>query len=579
MAVNMTAQSIAVGDNWVKVGNDYVGDQPSGGGGSADVLLFPLTLSGAGRLGFYQDYSELSSVGSHTFYVQRTHGSSGAVGVTYASSGDSHSIVTGSLSWADGEIGVKSITVPVSSKSNGEHRIALTLSSPTNGAALHNGSHTVAYGVIDDGTIAADNDAVFYDSAAVTNGTGTQASPYNNIYDAIANVGSKRYLYGKGTTVPDGTNTCNPNGGGGIVNCINFPAARAGEANRLIIRNWPSNTWTVSGGGGNEEIGFYSDGGKNYITFKGIDFSALSAWSGVGSKFAEGGGISCHKAVSEGINVELCTFDNIDGSTNTAGFNPYLVNGAKVWRSTFNNIKVNGDATNANSSGVLTYSGENISVQRCEFSNCHSGVYQKRVEAIGDVSIKAQFNKFESEVGVLLGTAGGGNSHSYSLIQSNLFKGCTKSGIDHNNIFQTSTLGEKHHWSNNVFDGCGSGELAAISFQYAYSTIIFNNIMFNCRKVWADVQDRSSLKTPDVEYADYNNETGTTLTSQRYEYRAVNYSTAAALDTAFGFCTNDAQTAPSFTNTAIDDYTTSLSAGVAATAQGIYLTSTEVIGA
>lgn len=31
MSVNMTAQSIAVGDNWTKVGNDYVGDQPNGG--------------------------------------------------------------------------------------------------------------------------------------------------------------------------------------------------------------------------------------------------------------------------------------------------------------------------------------------------------------------------------------------------------------------------------------------------------------------------------------------------------------------------------------------------------------------
>jgi hypothetical protein len=30
MAVDMTTQSIAVGDNWVKVGNDYVGDNPSG---------------------------------------------------------------------------------------------------------------------------------------------------------------------------------------------------------------------------------------------------------------------------------------------------------------------------------------------------------------------------------------------------------------------------------------------------------------------------------------------------------------------------------------------------------------------
>ena len=37
MPVNMTTQSIAVGDNWVKVGNDYVGDQPNGAtsGGTA----------------------------------------------------------------------------------------------------------------------------------------------------------------------------------------------------------------------------------------------------------------------------------------------------------------------------------------------------------------------------------------------------------------------------------------------------------------------------------------------------------------------------------------------------------------
>ena len=38
MAVNMTSQSIAVGDNWTKVGNDYVGSSPNGAG-----LLFTPT--------------------------------------------------------------------------------------------------------------------------------------------------------------------------------------------------------------------------------------------------------------------------------------------------------------------------------------------------------------------------------------------------------------------------------------------------------------------------------------------------------------------------------------------------------
>jgi len=37
MSVNMTAQTIAVGDNWTKVGNDYIGDSPNGStsGGTA----------------------------------------------------------------------------------------------------------------------------------------------------------------------------------------------------------------------------------------------------------------------------------------------------------------------------------------------------------------------------------------------------------------------------------------------------------------------------------------------------------------------------------------------------------------
>ena len=48
MAVNMTAQSIAVGDNWTKVGNDYVGSSPNGatsGGTAALAWSAPSGLS------------------------------------------------------------------------------------------------------------------------------------------------------------------------------------------------------------------------------------------------------------------------------------------------------------------------------------------------------------------------------------------------------------------------------------------------------------------------------------------------------------------------------------------------------
>lgn len=539
----------------VGTSGDFESKEPNGPA-PVDSFALNIDLTTAGRIGFYVDYSELATTGTHKFYVCRTHGTAGAVSVDYSSLGDSHTSVSGTLDWADGEADVRGpIEVVVPSKSAGDHRMYLQLSSPTGGAVLHDGTYTRAYGVIDDGTIAGDGDAVFYYSAA-SGGTGTQADPYDSIYTARDNVGSKRYIYGKGTTVPDGTNTANPNGGGGIVNCINFPATRTGESDRLYVRNWPGETWLVSGGGGNEEIGFYSDGGRDYISFKGIDFDGLHAWASVAGKFAEGGGISNHKAAAEGINVEHCTFNDIDGSTNTAGFNPYLINGSKVWFSTFNDVAVNGDNTHANSAGLLTYSGSNISVQECKVTNTHSGVYQKRVENIGDVSISARFNLFESEVGVLLGTAGGGNSHSYSIAQCNIFKGCFRAGIDHNNIFQESTLGEKHWWCGNVFDSCGGGEVAAINFQYAFSAQIFNNLFIDCAKVWADVIDRSGLKLPDVEYADYNQEIGTTNASQIYEYRGVNYTSAAALNAAFStFAGNDTEINPLFTNAAINDYT------------------------
>ena len=52
MAVNMTAQSIAVGDNWTKVGNDYVGSAPNGAG----LLFTPTYLIDAEGATIGQNY-------------------------------------------------------------------------------------------------------------------------------------------------------------------------------------------------------------------------------------------------------------------------------------------------------------------------------------------------------------------------------------------------------------------------------------------------------------------------------------------------------------------------------------------
>ena len=283
-----------------------------------------LSITGAGRLGFYIDYSELSAAGTHRFYVTRTHGTTGTVGCTFTSSGDTHSTDTATLSWADGDASVLYVDVPVSASDVsthegnglGDHRIVATLSSATGGAAVHNGDGTTrAYGVIDTGAVASDANAVFYDSAAGT-GSGTAADPYGSIYTAIANVGSKRYIYGKGTTIPDGTNTTSVQGDGGA-NCIDLPTTRTSEATRVYIQNWPSNTWTVTGSGGTSHKGFSAEARTvDYQTLRGITFTDLDCTTAgaVGSNISNISNISGVPVVVTGQ-----TTSNLNTVYNTTG--------------------------------------------------------------------------------------------------------------------------------------------------------------------------------------------------------------------------------------------------------------------
>lgn len=558
------------------------GDKPLG----VATTTFNLALSTPGRLGFYLDYSELGGVGTHTFYVIRTHGSAGAVSADYASSGDAHTTASGTITFADGEMGVKQFTVDVPTKTvDGDHRITVTLSNPTGGAVLHNGSHTVAYGVIDDGTVAADADAVFFDADAVTNGTGTQASPYDNIYDAIANVGSKRYIYGKGTTTPDGTNV---NGPYSItVDCINAPAARTSEATRLYIRNWPGFTCLIDGGGAYKKCGIIAkNGAQSYITYRGIDFARMYATASAvpdNSLDTEAWAIYDIYNASERVNIEYCDVDDVYGYGNIGAYQLYGNVGGKVWRCNITNIDVTvPDATNT--AAIFTYDAKDLSIQRCTVSKGVSRlqciVYHKRIAVEGDTSTALRFN-FCDGVRVHYGRSGGsGAGHTATIVQNNVFKGAYAL-IQHQTENQAAP-GGKHAWSNNVLDTVGAGETASIHFQTADDCQMYNNIHLNCRKVWAKWNgfEPSIL----VEYADYNHEHGTTLGSQRYEHDAVDYSTAAALCTAEGFACNDATGDPMFVDAVNGDYTLDtgspcIAGGVDGTDQGVYLTGVEVIGA
>jgi len=556
------------------------GIAPAGG-----VYPLSLALTTAGRLGFYIDYSELTAASTHKFYICRTHGTSGAVSVTYTTSGDDHTSVTGSVAWADGDASIHVVDVPVTAGNLsthdaaglGEHRITMQLSAPTGSAVLHHESYSRAYGVIDNATmIASDANAVFYDSAAGA-GTGTQASPYNNFYTAMTAMGSKRYFYGKGTSTVDSTNL-----GFGATYTLPVPTSRAGEATRAYVRNWPAATWTVTGTG-TDKAGFYTLSGEDYHTYRGIDFSALDS-----SSQANGFGIFYHSGNSSGINIELCTADDINGgNANNGAYMVWGVDGAKVWRCTSNNIQKIGDNTNENTAGIFSYTGKNISVQRCEATASNSLIYHKEVGTAFDATASVRFCIDSTLVGIHFGGSGSASvPHSYTVVQGNLFKANAGIGIYHNTGVpgtNGTTNAAKHWWAGNVFDGRGAGENAAIHGRQSYEAGVFNNIMNNCRKVWADYQDTTAYGAV-FEFADYNNEYGTTLTSERYEWKGVDYTTAAALFTAGGYAANDVNGDPVFTNTATNDYTlatgsASIGAGVGGTDCGIYLTKQEVIGA
>jgi len=535
-----------------------------------------IRLSTPGRIAFYVDYSELNNVGTHTFYVYRTHGTVGQVSVRYMTSGDAHDHVSGILMWQDGEADMKFFTVMVSKKDPGEHRIIASLSDPTGGAKLHYGPiHTVAYGVIDDDTISAD--AVFFDANAGHNGIGTLGDPFDNIYDAIANVGNARFIYGQGLVTVDGTNK---GGSGKQLEAIDVPATRTSEGDRLFIRNWPGKSLAIRGDGvSTNQCGFWANGGESWLTFRGIKFRDFDATG----TFGENGAIVYLYGKSTGINVELCSFDNINSSTNIAGFMPWGVQGSKVWRCTANNIQVNGLTSHNNSGGVvITYDGQFISVQRCTVSNAAHGAYQKRIVTTGDISMNIKFCHFIG-CDVHFGASGkSGASHSYTIVQGNIFESAMNGGIWHRTI-NPSNVGQKAGWwCNNVFDKCGHGEIAAIHLEMANGAHIFNNIMIDCRKVWADTTDRSPFS--DIEYADYNHEFGTTLPAQKYEWRGMNYETANQLHTAAGHEGNGSTGDPLFRNRASVDYvlhpnSPAAGTGISGTNRGIYLIGNELVGA
>jgi hypothetical protein len=99
----------------------------------------------AGSLRFAMSSVSVSEgAGTATINVERTGGSDGIIGVSYATSngsataGSDYSARSGTLSWANGDAMAKSFTVPITDDTTfeGNETVNLTLTSPTGGASL-----------------------------------------------------------------------------------------------------------------------------------------------------------------------------------------------------------------------------------------------------------------------------------------------------------------------------------------------------------------------------------------------------------------------------------------------------------
>ena len=132
---------------------------PTGGASLGSPSTATLTISDnddptgqAGTLAFTATELQRSEAAeSVSISVQRTGGSTGAVGVSYttqdgsARAGEDYSTTVGTLSWADGESGIKTFEVPLLDdlEIEGAETVNLLLSNPTGGASLGSSSATL----------------------------------------------------------------------------------------------------------------------------------------------------------------------------------------------------------------------------------------------------------------------------------------------------------------------------------------------------------------------------------------------------------------------------------------------------
>ena len=556
---------------------------------SSTVLPIQLDLTGPGRLGFYVDYSERDTLGVHTFYVTRTHGSKGNVGCEWTAynSLDGSTIAAGTLHWSDGAIDIKSFTVNIESKVSGEHRIYVLLSNAKGGAELHHAHQTVAYGIIDDNTIA-DKNAIFIDVDAQTNGNGSRTNPFNNWYSARDSVKlSTRFIYIKGFMVPNETDTV------GRASTKYFDvgdtfAGRVAESQRLIIREWPGFTGGIDGGGQKDTTGFFCNGNNltdsvQFITFRKLTCINLNNSSGNNS------GYSCYflrtKSSSDNkvgnITGEIIKIDGVVSGANAAiavWFSEDCSN-LKLWRWNVANTSHVGRDWELNT--FECYRTDNVSIQRCTIHRTAGGVFQKEgFVSETKVGMSLRFNHFKGNQ-VRFSTQGGRAAQDYSIVQNNIFDEVHRT---HNftslrfdmNLTDSNTT--SHIISNNIFYKYDFSTYSDITIESKgfKGVIVFNNIHLETKRPFTFYEGVSPAEYIDYnhyEYIDSAQPVFKYLSNEDVTMRVIQASTFLLKNTTTG-------------NPLLDESTWRISSaspcfatGLYRTNKGVYLIGNEMIGA
>lgn len=547
-------------------------------GGSIPLRL---NLSTPGRVGFYVDYSELDTIGTHIFYVCRTHGTEGTVSVGYKTFGDNHSNTAGTLTWGNGEADVKSFTVNVNSKGPGDHRIFAQLTNPTGGVALHHGDHTMAYGVIDDDTIDTAN-AIFIDANATNNGNGSIVNPYNNWYDARDSVGIEtRYIYIKGLIVPNTTDGPTNVGDSYYLGIEDtFKNGRSNETQRIYIRNWPGFIGGIDGGGSTTVSGFRAARCGNYITIRNLTIQNLH--NSNGSLSSKGYAL---RTYSKGEPVDHFTAEKIkvrnifsgQGAAVAVWYSEGYCKGIKMWRWDID------DVTRSKPKPLTAfeaYAAASVSIQRCTFGETCGGVYEKETpNTPNEIGYSIRFNHFQNSA-VRFSTQGGRPLSNWAIVQSNIFDSPNECAI-RTDCNGESSASQKRWIVGNIIHNWNHGTLPGfwVNHSSMVDTIQFHNIFSEVQTAYR--YDHPSTTLP--EYSDYNHYYRPGLDTEFLFEGETRYS-LSTLQNVKGFDKNSLEGDPLFVNRSANNWklaenSPAKGTGLNQSDKGPHLVGHEIIGA